>query len=63
MAVTVHFPEMDGNGEEEGGSEGGVDLGVANGRRQRGKCRGWKWPGSIALCSFCGLFWLVFPKN
>ena len=42
---STQWGEMDGNGEEEGG--GGVDLGVANGRRQRGKCGGWKWPGSI----------------
>ena len=38
---------MDGNGEEEGGGEDGVDLGVANGRRQRGKYGGWKWPSRV----------------
>ena len=36
--ASAQWGEMDGNGEEEGC---GVDLGVANGRRQRGKCGGW----------------------
>ena len=45
----TQWGEMDGNGEEEGGEDGGggVDLGVANGHRQRGKCGGWKWPSSV----------------
>ena len=40
--ASAQWGEMDGNGEEEGGGGGCVDLGVANGRRQRGKCGGWK---------------------
>ena len=40
--ASAQWGEMDGNGEAEGGDGGdGVDLGVANGRRQRGKCGGW----------------------
>ena len=49
LARSTQWGEMDGNGEEEGGGEGGggVDIGVANGRRQRGKCGGWKLPDSV----------------
>ena len=59
----TQWGEMDGNGEEEGGEDGGVgvDLGVANGHRQRGKCGGWKWPGSVETSGVGSLRILAMP--